>query len=203
MTESEGKARLVELDTATAIWDRFYQVAPLILVGTTDEDGAIDLAPKHMVTPLGWKNHFGFVCTPAHSTCRNIDRSGVFTISYPKPSQILFSSLAATPRQEKGKKPVLDYFPTRPASEIEGAFFEDSYLFLECRHTKTVDGFGDNCLIAGEIVAAYSEPGFLRSSDIDDQALIHDSPLLAYLPPDRFATITASNAFPFPAHMHK
>jgi hypothetical protein len=33
--------------------------------------------------------------------------------------------------------------------------------------------------------------------------VIHDSPLLAYLAPGRFATIDRSNAFPFPAEMKK
>ena len=39
--------------------------------------------------------------------------------------------------------------------------------------------------------------------DGDDQALIHQSPLLAYLNPGRFATIDDSLSFPFPAGMKK
>ena len=31
---------IVELDTAQPVWDRCYMVAPLVLVGTRDEDGA-------------------------------------------------------------------------------------------------------------------------------------------------------------------
>jgi hypothetical protein len=34
-----------------------------------------------MVTPMGWQNYFGFVCTPAHATCQKIERSGEFTES--------------------------------------------------------------------------------------------------------------------------
>ena len=68
---------------------------------------------------------------------------------------------------------------------------------------KTVDGFGENCLITGEIIAAYAESSFLRMSEIDDQELIHDSPLFAYVSPGRFATIDRSNAFPFPTNMRK
>ena len=203
MTDTKPPARLVDIDTKQPIWDRFYTVAPLILVGTSDPDGSLDLAPKHMATPMGWQNYFGFVCAPTHSTCSNIDRTGVFTVSFPKPSQVLFSSLAASPRQAGGSKPVLDYFETFPATRIDGAFIDEAYLFLECRHHKTIDGFGPNCLITGEIVAAHADPDFLRSSEIDDQELLHASPLLAYLAPGRFATIDRSNAFPFPADMHK
>ena len=61
----------------------------------------------------------------------------------------------------------------------------------------------DAGLITGEIVAAYAEPDFIRSNEIDDQELVHESPLLAYLAPGRFATIERSNAFPFPANMKK
>ena len=193
----------VEIDTATPIWDRFFLVAPLVLIGTRDDDGALDLAPKHMVTPLGWQNYFGFVCTKRHSTCANIERTGEFTVSYPKPSQVLYTSLAASPRSGDGHKPILDYFDTFKASKVDGEFIEEAYLFFECRHHKTIFGFGDNCLINGEIIAASADSNFLRASEHDDQELIHDSPLLAYLTPGRFATIDRSNAFPFPANMKK
>ena len=122
-----------------------------------------------MVTPMGWQNYFGFVCSPTHATCQNIERTGEFTVSYPKPNQVLFSSLAASPRQAGHQKPVIDYFATFPASIVDGEFIEDAYLYFECRHFKTIDGFGDNCLITGEIVAARAEPDFLRSGEIDDQ----------------------------------
>ena len=34
------------------IWERFYTVAPLVLVGTLEPDGSHDLAPKHMAMQL-------------------------------------------------------------------------------------------------------------------------------------------------------
>ncbi|MDX1499732.1 MAG: flavin reductase [Woeseiaceae bacterium] len=203
MSTIQAAGHLVELDTAQPVWDRFFTVAPLVLVGTTDPDGTLDLAPKHMAMPLGWQNFFGFVCTPAHATCSNVERTGEFTVSFPRPTQVLFSSLAASPRQNSGAKPVLDCFATFPADIVAGPFIEDAYLFLECRHVKTVDGFGDNCLITGEIVAARADPAFLRSNEIDDQALLRASPLLAYLAPGRFASVESTNAFPFPADMQK
>ena len=202
MNEPAGQRRLVTLDTREPIWDRFFTVAPLVLIGTLDEDGEVDLAPKHMVTPMGWQNYFGFVCAARHSTCSNIERTGEFTVSYPKPSQVLFASLAASPRVD-GHKPILDYFDTFDAKEVDGVLINDAYLYLECVHFKTIDGFGENCLITGEIVSAYAESTFVRASEHDSQELIHDSPLFAYLAPGRFAAIDRSNAFPFPAEMKK
>ena len=203
MNEAAMPASVVELDTSVPLWEQFFTVAPLVLVGTRDANGALDLAPKHMVTPMGWQNYFGFVCTPRHNTSRNIERTGEFTVSFPKPSQVLFTSLAASPRFETGDKPVIDYFKTFPATTVDASFVDDCYLYFECRHFKTVDGFGENCLITGEIVRAWADDEFLRHSETDDQETIHDAPLLAYLSPGRFATIDHSNAFPFPESMKK
>ena len=203
MNESSVPGNVVNVDTTVPVWEQFFTVAPLVLIGTRDEDGALDLAPKHMVTPMGWQNYFGFVCTPRHSTCSNIERTGVFTVSYPKPSQVLITSLAASPRCEHGEKPVISYLQTFPATEIDGEFIRDGYLFFECRHYKTVGGFGENCLITGEIVAAFADDDFLRHSEADDQETIHDAPLFAYLAPGRFSTIDRSNAFPFPESMKR
>ena len=77
------------LDLNYPIWDRFFTVAPLVLIGSKDEDGRFNLAPKHMVTPLGWGNYFGFVCTPCHRTYQNIQREGKFSVSFLQPTQII------------------------------------------------------------------------------------------------------------------
>ena len=203
MNESSMPGNVVAVDTTVPVWEQFFTVAPLVLIGTRDEDGSLDLAPKHMVTPMGWQNYFGFVCTPRHNTCGNIERTGEFTVSYPKPSQVLVASLAASPRDAESHKPVLEYFSTFPASRIDGCFIEEGYLYFECRHFKTIDGFGENCLITGEIIAAWGDDDFLRHSQADDQETIHESPLFAYLAPGRFATIDRSNAFPFPESMKR
>lgn len=202
MADTNAERRLVDIDTSEPVWERFFTVAPLVLIGTVDANGLPDMAPKHMVTPMGWQNYFGFVCSPDHATCANIQRTGEFTVSYPKPSQVLYTSLAASPRVD-GAKPILEYFDTFAAANIDGTFIADAYLYFECRHFKTVAGFGDNCLITGEIIAARAEASFIRASEHDSQDLIHDSPLFAYLSPGRFATIDRSNAFPFPAEMKK
>ena len=203
MGKPNTNPNLIELDVSQSIWERFFWVAPLVLIGTIESDGSHDLAPKHMAFPMGWENYFGFVCTPRHSTCGNIHRTGVFTVSYPKPSQVLVTSLAASPRIEQGGKPVIDYFDTFPARTIDGQFIQDGYLYFECLHYKTIEGFGENCLITGEITAAYADEDFIRNAEADDQETIHDAPLFAYLSPGRFATIDRSNAFPFPEAMKK
>ena len=116
----------------------------------------------------------------------------------------MLASLTAEPREDLDEpKPMLSVMPTFPATEVDGVFLEDGYLFLECRLDKVLDGFGQNSLIVGRVTAAHVHPDALRSVDRDDQDLIHTSPLLTYLHPGRFATIGETRSFPFPAGMKK
>ncbi|MGR9101383.1 MAG: flavin reductase family protein, partial [Gammaproteobacteria bacterium] len=161
-------------------------------------DGGYDLAPKHMAMPVSWKNHYGFVCAPHHRTYQNIRLHKEYTVSYPRPSQIVLTSLAADPRTDDDTKPALKALPTFKSDVVDGVFIKDAYLFLECRLEKIVDDIGGNSLIIGEIVGAQVDEDFLRVSEGDDQELIHASPMLAYLYPGRFAKIDQSFSFPFP-----
>lgn len=197
MIESSAMEQLIPLSLAQPIWDRVFTIAPLVIIGSRDPDGSFNLAPKHLVTPLSWKDHFGFVCTPSHTTYQNIKRERFFTVSYPRPTQMLVASLTATPREEDGSKPALGLLPTFPARKGEGVFIEDAYLFLECELDRIVDGFDINSLIAGRIVAAYVAPDSLRQPDLDDNELLAAAPLLAYLDWGRFANIRHSFVFPF------
>ena len=194
----EQSPDLITLDPAHPVWDRFFMVAPLVVIGSREEDGRYDLAPKHMASALSWENFFGFVCTPSHATYRNARREETFTVSFPQATQIVMTSLAAAPRCDGDTKPSLAALRTFPARVIDGVFLEDATLFFECRLHAIIDGFGANSLVAGRIVAAYAAPEALRSEDIDDQDLIRNSPLLAYLAPGRFAEIRDSSSFPFP-----
>ncbi|MGB5635089.1 MAG: flavin reductase [Waterburya sp.] len=188
---------LISLELDLPIWSRFFFVAPLIVVGTKEADGNYDLAPKNMAIPLGWENYFGFVCTPRHRTYQNIRREQSFSVSFPRPEQVILTSLGAAPRCEDDSKPALAVLPTFPTSVIDSIFLQDAYLFLECKLERIVDGFGENSLIAGQIVAAYVQPEALRVSDQDDRDLLLQAPLLAYLSPGRYAKIEQSFSFPF------
>jgi flavin reductase (DIM6/NTAB) family NADH-FMN oxidoreductase RutF len=191
-------AKLVALETDQPIWDRFFTVAPLVVIGSRESNGEFDLAPKHMATPLSWENYFGFVCTPSHGTYQNIEREKAFTVSFPNPQQVLLASLSASPRCYDNSKPSLQALPTIPATVVDGVFLKDSYLFLECQLDRVVDGFGSNSLIAGQVVAARVSESALRMNDKDDQDILENSPLMAYLPPCRYAAIDHSFSFPFP-----
>lgn len=188
---------LVRLGVEHRVWDRFFHVSPLVVVGTKELDGSFDLAPKHMATPLGWENYFGFVCTPSHGTYVNARREGAFTVSFPRPTQVLSASLAAAPRCEGDQKPSLDLLDTLPATVVDGVLLKDAYLHFECRTEKIVDDFGPNSLIAGRIVEALVHEEAIRRSDRDDQEMLMEAPLLAYVSPGRYAEIDRTLAFPF------
>lgn len=189
----------VSLDTSRPIWKRFFMIAPLAVVGTREGEG-YDMAPKHMITPMGFDNYIGFVCSPTHGTYQNIQKHGEFTMSFPLPGQTLMTSLSASPRQEGLSKSeqIVDLLPTCRAKTVDALFMVDSYLMLECRHFKTLDGFGRNSLITGEILEAHVAPDYLRVSEQDPQEMLHEHPLLAYVAEGRFARVSETYHFPFP-----
>ena len=187
----------ISLDLERPIWGRFFSVAPLVVVGTREENGDYDLAPKHMVSPLGWGPYFGFVCTPRHATYGNIQREKAFTVSFPRPDQVVLASLAASPRCDDVKE-ILRGIPTVDAEVVDGVLLEQAYLQLECELDRFVDGFGENSLIAGRIVAARVDRLALRASERDDNETLAECPLLAYLHPDHFAEIRQGRALPLP-----
>lgn len=155
-SDSSGSAtKLVALGTEHPVWDRFPQVFPLVAIGTREEDGSFDLAPKHMAMPMGWENRFGFVCAPRHATYRNAARQGVFTVSFPRPSQVLFASLESAPRcEEEDTKPALDLLTTRPATTADGVLLEDAQRDPDRDHA---DVFAANPLLAYLAPGRYAE----------------------------------------------
>lgn len=190
---------IVPLAIGSPIWSRFFLVAPLVIVGTREEDGGHDLAPKHMAMPLGWQNYFGFVCSPRHATQRNAQRTGAFTVSFPRSEQLLAISMSAGARLEDRSKPGLAAFRTRPATLVDGVLVTGASAWLECELERVVDGLGENTLLIGKVVAAAVDERFLRDPEVDDAELIDGAPLLAYLSPGRFARVAGSMSFPFPS----
>lgn len=189
--------RRVTLPPDGPVWERFFTVAPLVLIGTREEDGTYDLAPKHMAMPAGWGPYFAFMCTPDHRTYHNAKREGAFTVSFPRPSQIVLTSLAAAPRCDDQSKPSLTALSTFDAEVVDGVFVEEAYAFLECELHDVWDGFDAGSLVAGRIVAAHAVRDALRTPERDDADLIHDEPLLVYLSPGRYGRLAESFAFPF------
>ncbi|WP_421803307.1 flavin reductase [Flagellimonas sp.] len=189
----------VSLDTRSPIWDRIFTVAPLVVVGTKEQDG-YDLAPKHMATPLGFDNYFGFVCTPRHGTYQNVKKTGEFTVSFPKPDQVTTTSLSASPRTEELAKSqqIVEALPLIKAATMDAPFVKDAYLYMECEVFKIIDGFGENSIITGKIKEAYVHTDYLKVSEKDEQEQLRNNPLLAYISYGRFAKIDETYNFPFP-----
>ncbi len=188
---------MIPLELEHAVWEQVYMVAPLTIVGTREPDGTYDLAPKHLAIPMSWQDHYGFVCTPSHATYANAMREGCFTVSFPRPDQILLTSLAAAPRSDDDQKYALQAIPTISATKVDGVLLDNAYLHFECELDRVIDDLGENSLIIGRIVAAAAAEDALRDSDRDAQEMIAHSPMLAYLHPGRFAEIVQTNAFPY------
>jgi flavin reductase (DIM6/NTAB) family NADH-FMN oxidoreductase RutF len=188
---------MIPLELEHAVWEQVYMVAPLTIIGTREPDGTHDLAPKHLAIPMSWQDHYGFVCTPSHATYVNARREGCFTVSFPRPDQILLASLAAAPRCDDDHKHSLQAIPTISATKVDGVLLENAYLHFECELDRVIDDLGENSLMIGRIVAAAVAEDALRDADRDAQEMIAHAPLLAYLHPGRFAEIVQTNAFPY------
>jgi flavin reductase (DIM6/NTAB) family NADH-FMN oxidoreductase RutF len=91
----------------------------------------------------------------------------------------------------------LQSLPTEPATIVDGVFLSGGYVYLECELDRLVDGFGENSLVAGRIVAAHVAFDALRSADRDDQALLAGAPLPVFLYPQRYGTLDRSVTFPY------
>jgi len=194
---------LTMLNLEYPVWEQVFTVHPLVIIGSVEEDDTANFAPKHMVFPLGWENYFGFVCTPNHATYQNIKRTGEFTVTYPRPDQVVLASMTASPRCDDNTKPELDSIEQFSASVVDGYFIRKGYVFLECKLLKFVDGFVENSLILGEIVAARAWSDVIRTPSHDDNESIYEHPQLVYVSPGRFAVIDETQAFPFPANFKK
>jgi len=194
---SEERDRLIEVPVGAGLWERVFTVAPLVVVGTKEADGW-DFAPKHMAMPLGWEGFYCFACTPRHATYRNLQSHPQFTVSFPRPEQIVETSFAAGGRYEDDVKPALAAVPTAAAGVVDGRVVAGCPLYLECELERIVDGFGSNSLIVGRVVAASATREALRGAEVDDADLVHQLGLLAYLAPGRFAVVRESLSFPYP-----
>jgi flavin reductase (DIM6/NTAB) family NADH-FMN oxidoreductase RutF len=194
----EDSSKLIPLPVDRAIWERVFSVAPLVLIGSKEPTGDYNLAPKHLAMPLGLGPYFCFVCSPRHTTYHNIRRDGVFTVSYPRVAEVVYTSLAAAPRSEDQSKPSLLALPTFAASKVDGVLVKGCYLFLECGLHSVLDDFDGYSLIIGNVVAAAARDDALRQQEIDEADQIFQFPLLAYLHPGRIAEIRQSTAFPLP-----
>jgi flavin reductase (DIM6/NTAB) family NADH-FMN oxidoreductase RutF len=194
---SRAEWQLVDLPTDSPVWERVFTPAPLVLVATKEGEG-YDIAPKHLATPLGWNDYFGFVCTPRHATFRNIVAHPEFTVSFPRADRILHASLAAGERLVDGSKPTLATVPVFPARAVDGMLVEGCGLYLECALDRIIDGFGENSLIVGRVVAAAARRGFVRDEHVDDTELLSRLSPIVYLAPGRWGIVRETYTFPFP-----
>jgi flavin reductase (DIM6/NTAB) family NADH-FMN oxidoreductase RutF len=194
---------MISLEINDQFWNRFFTVHGLFLVGSKEPDGGYNLAPKHMGMPMGFSPYFGFIGTPRKATYRNITSHGYFTVSFPHPNQLVSTTLTASQREPDNSKPIIESLPTVNAECIEGVVLQNSYLQLECKLHEISGHYGEWEMIVGQIVHAYVDQRCLRKQSVDDNDLIHQTPLLAYLHPDRHAKISESLSIPLPQNFKR
>ena len=203
MSTATEPSSYVPLSLEQPIWEQFYTVAPLVLIGTIEADGSPDIAPKHLAMPLSWRTLFGFVCSPRHATYRNAVANESFTVGFPSPELVLAASLAAGPRDAEVIKPTMDMLSLSPANVVEGVLVDGCRVHLECRLTRVVDELDENALLVGRVVAAYASRRARITADEDPEDAITRAPLLSYVHPGRVAAVHETKEFPYHRGFHR
>lgn len=183
---------LLSLELKQPLWSRFFSIAPVVLVGTRNEDGSQDLFTTHCVLPLANPNRFAVLVPPSTPTARNAAREGAFAVSFPRPGQVVEASLAAN----VGPHPLGDQIPTFQAPAIDAPFLEGAYVHLECEVERTLEELAPDVLVLGKVVGAYVDREFRRMAERDDHDLLVKNPLLAFAIPGRIAKVSDTDAFP-------
>ena len=92
-----------------------------------------------------------------------------FTVSYPRPDQVLLGSLSAAPRCDGGQKErSLTAVPTIPSGESGRCAGRGFLLFLECALERIIDGSSVDGLIVGKVVAVAVLKMALSREDRDE-----------------------------------
>ena len=91
--EEHGSEDLFTLRENLPIWDRVSTVNPLVLVGTKEEDEGYDIAPKAHGLSAGLGQLLRLCLYAAPPDLRQPRREGVFTVTYPRPTQVVLASL--------------------------------------------------------------------------------------------------------------
>jgi flavin reductase (DIM6/NTAB) family NADH-FMN oxidoreductase RutF len=203
MTSATEPSRYLPLSLDGTLWDDFYTVAPLVLIGTIEIDGSPDVAPKHLAMPLSRSPLFGFVCRPEHATYRNAVATSSFTVGYPSPELVLQASLAAGPRDSEGGKPTLDMMSLSPARVVDGVLVDGCRIQLECQLERVIDDLDDSALVIGRVVAAHASERALRETPEAAHDALAAAPLLAYVHPGRVAAIHETKPFPYHRGFHE
>ena len=136
-------------------------MAPLVLVGTRGRTAAMIWLPS--TWPCRWAGEpLRVRLSPQPRDPRNAERTGAFTVSFPRPDTIVEVALAAEPG---GRREAELGGDRRLAGRVvDGVLVDDAHLWLECQLERVIDGFGRNTLIAGRVVAASVAASSLRAS---------------------------------------
>ncbi len=173
---------------------RFFRPANLVLVTTLSPNGVVNVAPKTQAMPIGRKGYWAFACCARHHTYQNIEHQGEFVINFPGPG--LIERVAQTARDvPPGTDEIKEAGLTAmEARRVKVPVVAECGVNVECRRHQVIDGYGDESLIVGEVVAVTIDE-VLVDAGVET---LHTFPLLVYVYPDHYAVVDRVERFRFP-----
>ncbi len=85
--KEQSLKKWISLDVEFPVWNQFFTVAPFVVIGTKEGED-YDLAPKHMVTPLGHDNTLVLFVHQTMQLITMLERKRLFTVSFPRPNRL-------------------------------------------------------------------------------------------------------------------
>jgi len=173
---------------------RFFRPASLVLVTTMSPLGIPNVAPKTQVMPVGRKGYWAFACCDRHHTYQNVAQQGEFVINIPGPELIEQVSRAAA-EFPPGADEISGAGLTAIPSHVVGVpSLAECRVHLECKKERILDGFGEESLIIGEVVAVTVNESLVDAG----VEILEEHPLLVYVYPGHYAGIKGAKRFRFP-----
>lgn len=172
----------------------FFEPRGLALVSTLSPGGVPNLAPKTQVMPIGRGNYWAFACCARHHTYQNVQAEGEFVINLPGPELIRQAALAAVDVPPGADEIAAAGLTAMPSRALRAPSVAECRVSLECRLHQVPDGFGEESLIVGRVVAAVADEAFAST----DPAVLERCPLLVYVHPDYYAAVGRAERFRFP-----
>jgi len=173
---------------------QFFRSANLVLVTTLASSGVPNVAPKTQVMPVGRKGYWAFACCDRHHTYQNVIQQGEFVINFPGPELIEQVSQAAR-EFPPGTDEISEAGLTAMGSqEVRVPSIAECRVHLECKRYQVIDGYGEESLIVGEVVAVTVDEELVDAG----AELLEEYPLLVYVYPGHYTGIEHVKRFRFP-----
>jgi len=161
---------------------------PIGWIGSISKAGVNNLAPYSFFNAVADKPHYVmFSSVEIKDSVRNIEETGVFTVSLAVESLFTQMNISSVPAKGNADEFILAGLTTKMGKFVNAPFVSESPAVLECTHWKTVDlpnadrtNKTGNYVIFGQVVGIYIDDFYIKDG-LFDAALARPLVRLGYM----------------------